>query len=1056
MSDRTCLWAVLGGGILLAGTLNAKTVALWPLECDSTGVFDGRCLVNPRGTLVPHVATGLSFEPTSRGWQQPPNADGDGHWTEVNNYKAAVNTSTSGAFAKLTEATPELFKALSVGDFTIEGWIKLSALNRGDWKAFYQSTAGGCMVALSLRHTKKKAEAVTEENPEGYVYSVVCYLRSCVAEGQMGSDYYVYEWREEEIEAFLAQWHHLAISLDHRDATSTKLRFYIDGEKVGELQTSKYTKIDNQDFALYFGGRVSDSIFARYDYWRISDVALSPSEFLNYDPEGKGGKTVVEAPTTTVAYWKLDPDSEGSLDLRNSVGDYAHLRKNSTVSVPEMSSDAQWSELNAFEPVVGGRDGNGSVTLQQPGMGLKTYLLGSLLVPTNSFVVEGWYNPEQREGVSLFDTNAFGRVFAVADPDTVWSLRLKKKADGTRVFAVEAADDTTKGGGTALASGEFSAVLPRTATWHKLRLAYDPDEGNGRWSFSFDDQAAGTVDNVRAPVYAGTIVGANVYLGSTTVPGTKGRTKEKTSTPAVKYAIPARAANDWVFGTYDSWSVGVNGSTVAQWGLDVRRNNGNTWVHCRDSVGSYHLTGLFCNDAGFANVVKTDDMPTVTNPDRSATFRGNSSVNAGSAQITANTSNKGFFICDDPRVLKLFGDGTKDFTFEYYQKRNMAMRDWEIVITGDTENFGYGTDGLNFSQRASGFKLWMAAMSVNTDKPFDNSAGVNDTTTWHHIALVRKYDPSTKKATASLYEDGNLCSSFDGTAAQHALVNVGFFGRTSGGGVCASVDEIRLSSVALEPSQFLCAATPEPAVTPTDNSRKTLGYWELDNREGAAALTNAIVTACPLSGTVTGSASVFSRKIRNPDTTTPFTGNAAADDGSVIATTPLVSSYAGLNLELDRPFTIEGWLRPTDPGVAGQELCRVSNAAGDGYWALGLVRVGETVKMSVKAVSPNSWTLSPVDGAFSADLASRLGAWTHVAVSYDPTDNGTWRLMVNGEDGGSLVNAVSPGLLSWGLSSFSLGASDGGAFDEWRLSRGVLTAEGILYRPVPGFVLSIR
>jgi hypothetical protein len=177
----------------------------------------------------------------------------------------------------------------------------------------------------------------------------------------------------------------------------------------------------------------------------------------------------------------------------------------------------------------------------------------------------------------------------------------------------------------------------------------------------------------------------------------------------------------------------------------------------------------------------------------------------------------------------------------------------------------------------------------------------------------------------------------------------------------------------------------------------------------------------------------------------------------VAATAPLTSDHAGLNLELSRPFTVEGWFKPVDPGAAVRDVCCASNAAGDGYWRLCLVRDGTAVRLALQAVSPHAWTLWPVDAAFAADLSPHVGAWTHVALSYDPAvGKGTWTLLINGRDGGTLAQEMSPGLWPWGLTRFTLGSAEGGAFDEWRITRGVLTAKDILYCVAPGLAFVIR
>jgi hypothetical protein len=51
---------------------------------------------------------------------------------------------------------------------------------------------------------------------------------------------------------------------------------------------------------------------------------------------------------------------------------------------------------------------------------------------------------------------------------------------------------------------------------------------------------------------------------------------------------------------------------------------------------------------------------------------------------------------------------------------------------------------------------------------------------------------------------------------------------------------------------------------------------------------------------------------------------------------------------------------------------------------------------------------------------------------------------------------MSPGLWPWELTRFTLGSAEGGAFDEWRITRGVLTTKDILYCAAPGLTFVIR
>ena len=59
----------------LCGLAQARTVALWPLDYDTYGSFDGRCAVDPRFDLAA-VSTNVTNLQNDVQWNLPPNPDG--------------------------------------------------------------------------------------------------------------------------------------------------------------------------------------------------------------------------------------------------------------------------------------------------------------------------------------------------------------------------------------------------------------------------------------------------------------------------------------------------------------------------------------------------------------------------------------------------------------------------------------------------------------------------------------------------------------------------------------------------------------------------------------------------------------------------------------------------------------------------------------------------------------------------------------------------------------------------------------------------------------------
>ncbi len=76
---KTCAFkrtrGALAAALCLCGWAQARTVALWPLDYDTNGSFDGRCAVDPRFDLAA-VAANVANLWNDVPWNLPPNPDG--------------------------------------------------------------------------------------------------------------------------------------------------------------------------------------------------------------------------------------------------------------------------------------------------------------------------------------------------------------------------------------------------------------------------------------------------------------------------------------------------------------------------------------------------------------------------------------------------------------------------------------------------------------------------------------------------------------------------------------------------------------------------------------------------------------------------------------------------------------------------------------------------------------------------------------------------------------------------------------------------------------------
>ena len=103
-----------------------------------------------------------------------------------------------------------------------------------------------------------------------------------------------------------------------------------------------------------------------------------------------------------------------------------------------------------------------------------------------------------------------------------------------------------------------------------------------------------------------------------------------------------------------------------------------------------------------------------------------------------------------------------------------------------------------------------------------------------------------------------------------------------------------------------------------------------------------------------------------------------------------------------------------------------------------------------------------VDAAF-VDSSVAVGKWSHVAISYDPfVGRGTWTLRVDGNDAGAVENLWRDDSLSGASDTFVLGNycdslvnGFGGGYDVWRVSKGFVATDELLWQP-GGLVILVK
>ncbi len=1045
---------------LACAAAEARTVALWPMERKHNGSFDGRCMVDSTNDLV---WAGGAVEEQTVGWSLPPNPDGGFHMVEIPNRYAARSSGSS--YFLYNHAGALARHVARDRSFTVEGWLKLSRFPASnDWSYVvggYNSSGSG---NSSEHRWMLSFRGPTDETPSfhWHVY------------GQSKTDNVVlYSYADDEDARTLTNdWHHVALVHEVTPAAVERWTLYLDGEQLGPChENGAVVSTPPAGGSFDVGGRGNHPTWGAFDYWRLSDAALPPSEFLC-----AGGEGTPAPDFETIAYWPLDVAADGGVDGRDAVGDAAlsggfwGAGKEETANRAAPCTDSAFTG-NPPNTTVSLPGGNAGCAEGTAAFGfLINDGVGRNLTLTNDFTVEAWIAPrvvgrDTRDAEGNFAMWIFGtrRTYEYG-----WALQLRRFPDGTARFEVYAIDVLGELQGNRAISGDMGGWYE---TWRHVALVYDRDggaNGFGRWELFLDGESAGFLENARAPD-AGSVSPYFVLLNRV---GDSAGMKTETG---VGYGFTGRMDCARVSGAalapaqFMCADGGTEASDVlALWPLNVV--NG-TYFDLNDVVGMYHMTCAYTATvppatAEYCASGIAGDVPAVTNPETSPYFRGDASKLGGSALFRTMDGNAGRYSSLVTGASSVMSTLMGEFTLEFFFKRRASSsKDQEVFFA-----IANGTKGISvrfFHDVAHGFRIWDNLYGTELkDTTFAGTApGDVSEDEWHHLALVHSFETvdGAEKSVWRLFIDGvqnGDAAMTDKTVVPGSdgkIMLLGgrhWYGNNSLRGQMSSV---RLSSGIRPPSEFLCAA---PAESAAAKSAATLSYWPLDVAEGATNLSCLVDDAygfAPVGAVEADSAArpVVPRIAEQDGPARRNAGSAALAPGA-----SLVSSGRGLALEPGRTFTVEGWLKWANASVADETVFEVGRAGtAAGGVRLFIDRSGTTPR--IRLLARGRWPNTPyADGTLLEDATALAGVWTHLALVRDLAE---WRLYVDGSLAGSLADlrAPTPAMEFFSSGDLALGSAEGegaftGSFDLWRLSSGVREPGDFLYAPPRGTVFILR
>jgi hypothetical protein len=793
----------------------------------------------------------------------------------------------------------------------------------------------------------------------------------------------------------------------------------------------------------------------------------------------------------TVALWKLDYSPYTGMNTRclvDSANDFDVViqgqQKEPPSSRPALPSgmSQDWSPLPPNPDATAGLlDTTFSTNAIYYPHGIlfsSTGVVSAVNSSARSFTIEGWFWRQNWYVPSIGSSTPF---FSVGKMNG-WQLSLYNLDDTNTLYFIisdyRSPNNMTK---------RFPVPVTKAATftkWCHNALVYNSAGGGGlgTWEVFVNSQSCGVVTNNSNQVAPGLATG--FYLGG------DGFNSQYFNAGGYDYwriSDQALATNQFL--NAGTPVVATSPKTLAFYRLDV--NADGTLDLTNRAANAYHLQAPVGNVASQVTANADQAVASVPNPDASAHFFGNRTVNQGSLSFRTGTTAGAKSYLYSYQGLGYYLGTNSAWTIESWIKFT-ALSSRQVIFTQRAEGgLGTGWMLMNYSGLSSRYSLWFGANPSYIGFP-GSVGGTAETSlnVWHHLALT--FDPASGPGYQGAWEcflDGRslgtilYSNSYDRINTSANFLVGGRVGAYGDDSVYGSMDLVRVTQGVLATNRFLNAG----GYVATTNAVATAAYWKLDS-DGASVDASSQVDPRYALGVATntvspaGSLRRVAGALSKHDATPGFIGDPAANAGSLLFTngTALTTGNLGVKLELDAGFTVEGWMNwdgGADRGVQALAGTRFDTAAG---WVLPAVGTANRVLFDV----PSGWLLTlekrGTDAAFhiacntavtnaftgsdaviDSDLAvlpvaQLAGQWRHVALAYAPDvgDRGRWTFYLNGVETGFATNAVAP-FFNHESHRFLLGGRAGGTnsfdglLDCWRASSGLRAPADLLCFSIP-------